>query len=272
MTTTVQRRTRVASRSANRVLWITFGSVFAVACLVYGTFTVVELVGFARSSSHVVITPEQAAGITRIEVRSDAGSARIIGSDRTDIVVDGKITYGLKKPGDSTRIEGDTLVVDSSCEVWVNTFCTVDYTIQVPARLEVEASASGGGLRIEGIDGSVKASSSGGGVRAVDTGGDLDLDSSGGGVRGERLRSQVVVADSSGGGVRLSFAEPPRTVDADSSGGGVTIEVPPGVAFDIRASSSGGGVDTSDVAHDPDSDRTITVDSSGGGVTVRRTE
>jgi hypothetical protein len=205
-------------------------------------------------------------------VRSDAGSARIVGADRDDIVVDAKITYGLQKPGNEVRVEGDTLVVDSSCSAWSNTWCDVDYTVQVPRDVTVVARASGGGLRIEGLDGPVDASSSGGGVRVTDTGGDLRLSSSGGGVRGEGLRSPVVDADSSGGGVRLTFVEAPRTVRADSSGGGVTVEVPGPFAYNIDADSSGGGVDVSGVRHDPTSERSITVDSSGGGVTVRYTE
>jgi hypothetical protein len=102
-----------------------------------------------------------------------------------------------------------------------------------------------------------------------DVGGVLVLRSSGGGVDGEDLRSVQVDAGSSGGGVRLSFIEPPRAVDVGSSGGGVTVELPSPYAYDIRASSSGGGVHTSDVRHDPSSGRIIEVSSSGGGVTVR---
>jgi hypothetical protein len=266
MTSTVVKR---SERSVGRALWIVFGSIFAVVTLAYGTYTAVGLVAFARTSTHVVFDAEEIRDVTRIDVRSDAGSTRIVGSDRDDIVVDARITYGLQKPDDDTRIEGDTLVVDSSCPALSNTWCNLDYTIYVPRQVAVQARASGGGLRIEGVDGPVDASSSGGGLRVADTGGNLRLDSSGGGVRGERLRSPVVDADSSGGGVRLSFVEAPTTVHADSSGGGITIEVPRPLAFNIDADSSGGGVDVSEVRHDPTSERTISADSSGGGVTIR---
>jgi hypothetical protein len=274
MTTTFDRRTTPSGpppSAVGRRLWIVFGSVFAVAALAYFTFTAVGLVAFARTSTHDVFAGDTARTVTRIDLRSDAGSARVIGSDRDDIVVDAKVTYGLQKPGNETRIEGDTLVVDSSCSAWSNTWCNVDYTIYVPRGVSVLARASGGGLRIEGIDGPVDASSSGGGLRLSDTGGNLRLASSGGGVRGERLRSRVVDADSSGGGVRLTFDEPPLTVHADSSGGGVTVEVPGPFPYNVDADSSGGGVDVSGVRHDPTSERSISVDSSGGGVTVRYT-
>ena len=157
----------------------------------------------------------------------------------------------------------------SGCSVWSNTWCDVSYTIAVPAGVAVRASAGGGGLRFEGIDGDIDASSSGGGIRVIGARGHLNLDSSGGGVRGDDLHSSVVDVGSSGGGVRLSFTDPPTAVRVGSSGGGVTIEVPQGYAFNIDAHSSGGGVDVSGVAHDPGSSRTITADSSGGGVTIR---
>jgi hypothetical protein len=255
--------------SAGRVAWIAAGSVFAVAALAYGTFSVIGLTAYARTSTHVEIDAATAATITTIELHSDAGSAHIVGSDTDRIVVDADITYGLQRPDNDTTIVGDTLVVRSECSAFSNTWCDVDYTIAVPAGVSVRARASGGGLRIEGVDGAIDADSSGGGIRVVGSRGTLRLDSSGGGVRGEDLRSAVVDADSSGGGVHLSFAEPPTTVDVDSSGGGVTVEVPSPYAFAIDADSSGGGVDVSGVRHDPLSARTITADSSGGGVTIR---
>jgi hypothetical protein len=252
-----------------RAAWVAAGSVFAVLALVYGTYTVVGLLAFAKAGTHVAYDAVAAAGVVHVDVRNGSGHTTIVGTDGDEIVVDADLTYGLWKPSNETRIEGDTLVVRSSCSAFANTWCGVDYTISVPRGVSVLARGSGGGLTIEGVDGSIDASSSGGGVRVVDAGGTLHLRSSGGGVRGERLRAQIVDAGSSGGGVRLSFVEPPRRVDAGSSGGGVTIEVPSPYAFAIHANSSGGGVDTSEVRHDPASDRTIHVSSSGGGVTVR---
>jgi hypothetical protein len=255
--------------TVSRAMWIVFGSVFAVVALAYGTYTVVGLVAYAHNSTHVEFTGAEAAAVTKVEVHSDAGSVHITGTDEDRIVVDGDVTYGLQKPRNETHIEGDTLIVRSSCSAFSNTWCNVNYTISVPAHLAVVVRGEGGVVRIERVDGPIDASASGGGVRVVDVGGDLRLDSSGGGVRGEQLRSDVVGADSSGGGVRLSFVEPPTSVRADSSGGGVTVEVPRPDAYNIDADSSGGGVDVSDVAHDPRSGRVIIVDSSGGGVTVR---
>jgi hypothetical protein len=254
----------------NRAAWTALGSVFAVAALAYGTYTVVGLVAYAHEDTHVEFDAATSAGVARIEVHNDTGSARIVGlDDQDEIVVDADVTYGLHKPSNDVHIEGDTLVVRSSCSAWSNTFCDTDFVITVPSRVAVHASAAGGGLRIEGIDGTVDASSSGGGLHLRDVGGDLVLRSSGGGVTGDDLRSTAVEAGSSGGGVRLSFAEPPDNVDVGSSGGGVTIELPPPYAYDIRARSSGGGVHTSEVRHDPSSGRIIDVSSSGGGVTIR---
>ncbi|OAA27749.1 hypothetical protein UG55_100777 [Frankia sp. EI5c] len=249
-----------------RAAWITFGSLVAVGTLVYGVFWYVQAWSFERTSTRAVF----AADARSLDVRNGAGSTRIVATEADEILVEAKITYGLRKPTDQSWVDGEKLVVRASCSAFLGQWCGVDYTIHVPADVEVLARGSGGGVRVEGIDGAVDVSSSGGGVRVDNVGGQLRLRASGGGISGSRLRSEVVDASSSGGGVRLTFAAPPSEAKVRSSGGGVTVVVPDtGGPYNIRASSSGGSVRTSGVRHDPASPRLIDVGSSGGGVTVR---
>jgi hypothetical protein len=152
--------------------------------------------------------------------------------------------------------------------------------VELPRRTSVEVSSSGGGVVVEGLEGSVKAESSGGGARVADVTGDVVSSSSGGGVHVERIRGSAkldssggsvvarevsgdlesessgggvrieeaggaVVASSSGGSVRVRFAAGnARGGEIDSSGGGVTVAVDPRVGLDIDASASGGDVDS----------------------------
>lgn len=251
--------------SGGRAAWIALGSIFAVASLVYGAFFIVQLLAYATTSTREVFVED----VRSVDVRNGAGKTRIVATDDDEVVVEASITYGLQKPDNEATIEGDQLVVRSSCPGF-SQWCNVGYTIYVPADVAVVVRGSGGGVTVEGITGPIDASSSGGGVRVVDVRGPLRLRSSGGGITGERVRSGTVDANSSGGGVRLTFAEPPRDVAVHSSGGGVTVVVPETPeGYNIQASSSGGSVRTSEVRHDPASDRRIEVSSSGGGVTVR---
>jgi hypothetical protein len=248
-----------------RAAWIALGSIFAAATLLYGVYSVVQLLAYAKTSTSTTFTED----VRSIDVRNGAGKTRIVATDDDEIVVEASITYGLQKPDNEATVEGDQLVVRSSCPTF-SQWCNVSYTILVPKDVDVVVRGSGGGITVEGIAGAIDASSSGGGVRVTDVSGSLRLRSSGGGITGERVRSETVDANASGGGVRISFAAPPRDVAVHSSGGGVTIVVPPVAdGYNIQASSSGGSVRTSEVRHDPASDRRIEVSSSGGGVTVR---
>jgi hypothetical protein len=253
-----------ASRTA-RLAWLLPGSFFAVATLGWGTMNVVDITAHERHHEQQAFTEP----IRTLDLEAGSGEVRIVGTDAGAVTVDASVSEGLRAGDHSERVEGDRLVVRSSCPAIFSTWCGVDYTIRVPADTAVVSHTSGGGVEVTGITGDVTLSSSGGGVHVTGGGGHtLTLDSSGGGVSGDALTADVVTASSSGGGVRLSFAEPPQTVKADSSGGGVNIEVPniPG-AYQVNASSSGGGVHT-DIRTDPTSPNVIDASSSGGGVTI----
>lgn len=263
------RPPRKPDPKGTRTAWIAFGSIVAVATLVYGVLSVVGLLSWARKDVQLVFDDP----VTTVDIDNDAGRVRVVAGSGDEVVVNANVTYGLRDAHVDAHVEGDRLIVRASCPIVIFGTCDVDYTVEVPADVAVRVRASGGGITIDGVEGAVDASSSGGGVRLVDTGGPIVARSSGGGVRGEDLRSESVDASSSGGGVRLSFTTTPDEVRARSSGGGVTVEVPDTPEpYAVQASSSGGSVRTSDVRHDPDSPRIIDVRSSGGGVTVRYRE
>jgi len=248
-----------------RQAWLVPGSLFAVATLGWGTITLVDLSAHERHHEQQEFT----VPIHTLELDTDKGDVQIVGTDASTVTVDATVSEGLRAGSHSAQVQGDRLVIRSTCPIMFSTWCGVDYTIKVPADTAIVTHSSGGGVAISGVTGDMTLTSSGGGLHVIGGGGTLTLESSGGGVNGEHLTSGVVTASSSGGGVHLSFAEPPHTVKADSSGGGVSVEVPdaPG-AYQVHASSSGGGTDVG-VRTDPSSPDVIDASSSGGGVTVR---
>jgi hypothetical protein len=252
-----------ASRTA-RLAWLLPGSFFAVGTLGWGTLNVVDITAHERQHEQHDYTET----IRSVDLETGRGEVHVVGTDTDRVTVDAAVSEGLRAGDHSERVEGDRLVVRSTCPVMFSTWCGVDYTIHVPADTAVVGHSSGGGIDVTGTTGDVTLSSSGGGLHVSGGGHTLTLDSSGGGVTGEALTADVVTASSSGGGVHLTFAETPQTVKADSSGGGVDIEVPntPG-AYQVKASSSGGGVHT-DVRTDATSPNVIDASSSGGGVTI----
>jgi len=150
----------------------------------------------------------------------------------------------------------------------------ISLTITVPREMSCDVSSSGGGLKINGVDGThqfsssgggvelqnvsgtTEAKSSGGGVKATNQNGDVHLSSSGGGVSVDGAHGSVY-ARSSGGGVHLNNIH--GEAEAASSGGGVTVS---GEAAAVKAKSSGGSVkvDVSGLTKE------LYLESSGGGV------
>ena len=256
-----------ASRGARRA-WTAAGAVMAVASLGWGTFQVTSLLAFDREQFHTSFTTAEVAAVRTIDIDNATGSVDIVGSDRSDVAIDGKVISSLSEPKRTERVHGDTLEIDASCHN-LSSFCSVDYDIQVPRDVSVRVRAAGGGVRVANVTGAQALDSSGGGLRVEGAAGDLRLRSSGGGITAIGLQSSTADADSSGGGVRLEFVAAPQSVRATSSGGGVTVVIPDtSVSYNVDASSSGGGV-SRDVRSDPDSSRTISIHSSGGGVTVQ---
>jgi hypothetical protein len=252
--------------TATRRAWLAVGSLFAVATLAFGTFQMVSLVGRATETASSSFD-----NVRHLTITNGAGSVRLVAAPgaTTTTTVRRTIDRRLVRPSYHERMDGDRLVLDASCDSAFSSWCDVHLEVSVPAGVDVDVSASGGGIRADGLDAPLKLRSSGGGITVVGGGSILDLDSSGGGVRVDATRAGTVTAHSSGGGVTITYAAVPGTVDARSSGGGVTVEVPDGLtAYRVDASSSGGSAHTL-VRTDPTSDHLITARSSGGGVTVR---
>lgn len=270
---------------SGRRLWLTVGGAFAVVLLAYGALIAVELLTTTTRTEQLSFGVER--GIKRLRIDSAGGSVQLVGTDGDAVTGTVRVRGGLRRPTHRETVEGDTLVLHSTCPSLLTVTCDVTYHLDIPRGLAVEVDASGGGFRGTDLNGRVSVDSSGGGITLDRPGGEAQLHSSGGGITVNGGRGDVV-ADSSGGGIELdgseagtvdlsssgggisaTFAVAPRSVRAESSGGGVTVAVPRGEeAYRVDASASGGDQRV-EVRTDPDAERAILLRSSGGGVTVR---
>lgn len=271
--------------SPARRLWLTAGSILALAIVAYGVLVLVNLLAWTRSTETIRVAGLE--GVQRIRIDGDAGGVELTGTDATEVSGRVRLDATLSKPSHEEYVEDGTLVLHSSCPTFNVVMCGVRYELNIPRGMVIEADVSGGGLTIVGVDGAITADSSGGGMELTDVSGALRLASSGGGITvtgasgpvvasssggGVRLRdttSKDVQVDSSGGGVDVAFRTAPDRMRADSSGGGVTVELPQGdIAYRVDSKSSGGSNDV-EVRTDPASPHDIYVRSSGGSVRVR---
>jgi hypothetical protein len=254
----------MSTQRAIRVAWIAAGSVLAIGSIGMGTAQAVSGLAHER---HTFRRSFEAVPVLDVELHD--GSLTVERSAGAGIELVGHLSEGLRSPDHSERVVGDRLVVRSRCDTFLSTWCSLDYTLRVPAGTDVVARVQDGSVRIAGVDGAVDARSSDGGVDVDGARGSFVAHSSDGSIRATGLDVTDATTSSSDGGIHLVFRSAPRSVSADSSDGSITLELPDtDHAYAVDAGASDGSVDTP-VRQDPRSARRIRAHSSDGDVTVR---
>lgn len=148
----------------------------------------------------------------------------------------------------------------------------------------VDARTSGGGITLDEARGPVELKTSGGNISVGRVAGAADLATSGGSIKIESAVS-AVRAHTSGGSIRAHIAGPLKDDSSlTTSGGSVSVTVDKAAAFQLDASTSGGGVDAAGISltlEKASRDRnrlagavngggpTLKLRSSGGGISLR---
>ncbi len=247
--------------------WRAVGGVLALGTVAWAGFNTVTLLAHDERTE---VTTYDAASVRSIDVDNSAGSVTILGSpERSEITVTARISEGLRATGERQELIGDQLELQSSCPLLGGDWCRVNYTVELPAGVDVRVDADNGRIRAQELDGVVDLDTDNGGVEVVDVTGDLTIAGDNGSIRGTELASGTVVAETDNGSVTLEFVEPPNAVDARSDNGSVEVVIPnTEVAYRVDATTDNGDV-SDNIRTAPDSARTILVETDNGDATVR---
>jgi hypothetical protein len=251
-----------------RRIWLIVGSLVTVPVLLFGATQVTSALAH---EVHTEVSEFRAGNLETVEIDNAAGSVRIVGVEDADrVTVTARISDGWRSTGHDTRREGDRLVIEGTCPVFLSDWCNVRYTIEMPSDLAVVAEADNGGVTVTDIAAEVEASSDNGRVELARVEGDVVLHSDNGSVTATGIRrASRAEATSDNGGVRLEFLDPPDDVVATSDNGSVDVVIPDvgGIAYKVDVESDNGTV-SFPIRTDPDGDRTITAGSDNGDVTI----
>ena len=250
-----------------RPLWRIGGSALAVFLLLFGVVQVVVLIAH---DSRTVESTFPAADLNAVEIHSDSGGrVEVVGTDADEVRIVARIEDGLRATCYQERVQGDRLVVSSSCPVMLSVFCLVSYRVEVPAAMTVVVTDDAGSISVSDVDGDVDVRTDAGGVDLVRIGGIVNARSDAGSVSGVGLTSSHVTAGSDAGRVALDFSRAPAAVVATSDAGSVDVVVPAtGEVYNVSASSDA-GAETIDVDTSPSSERSVVANSDAGSVSVR---
>ena len=168
--------------------------------------------------------------------------------------------------GHDVQREGDRLVVEGTCPMFLSDWCNVRYTIEMPSSAVVADTDNGRVTVTEWPPTSRRHRTTA--DRAGPHEGDLVLHSDNGSVTATGIRGPHARATSDNGGVRLGL-DSPHDVVATSDNGSVDIVIldEGAIAYKVDAESDNGTV-SFPVRTDPDGERTITAHSDNGDVTI----
>lgn len=228
-----------------------------------------------------------------VRFANDSGNVRIrTGGSST---VKREVHYRDEKPGDTFRVRGGVLELDS-CEkpgCWIEYEVTVPEGTKVTGQLDsgtadirgvaeatvrsssgrvsvkdvsgpVNVEADSGRLELADIDGAVVAKADSSSVEVDRVRGDLTLEASSGSVEARGIEGSTQVKSTSGRVVVELAKQQSVRVDGDS--GSVEVTVPNG-DYEVVASTDSGNVD-SDIDNDPSAEHRIDLHTDSGNISV----
>ncbi|NYF98107.1 hypothetical protein [Janibacter cremeus] len=197
-------------------------------------------------------TSEQAlpADITSLEVDNDIGDVRIRTADAGEAPrVTTTTAWGLRRPDVLVEVTGATASLDAQCPSGIAAPCSTDWTVVVPAGVDVEIEEGVGRVMIEGIDG------------------DVDVEAGVGDVRITEATAGRITAELGVGSLWVEAVEPPQHVYAKVGVGDLSVQLPETASYDVDVRGGVGEV-RNDLGSDAGSDRTVTVEGGLGSVSL----
>jgi hypothetical protein len=210
-----------------------------------------------RFSDEATVTEE----IATVELDDPRGSVTVIGDDdATEVSISRTLRYRGERPeGETHEVDGDVLVL-SGC----GRRCSVEYTIEVPARVDVRGSTANGRIELSAV-GEVEVQTSNGRIELEDVTGSVDAETSNGRVIGRDLNGDGVRVTTSNGAIELELGEP-QDVEARSTNGAITLEVPQD-SYQVSTQTSNGSTDI-DLPNDADGRFSLDLRTTNGSITV----
>ena len=150
----------------------------------------------------------------RVDGRENGGIV-VVGADRNDILVIAKIQAQAESESDAKDIAGkiridmgDDIRAEGPSTRWRSSW-SVSYEIHVPRKINLDLSATNGGISIENVDGRLEFETTNGGISLTGVSGNVRGSTSNGGVdvelTGDRWSGDGLDVSTTNGGIELAI-------------------------------------------------------------------
>jgi hypothetical protein len=187
------------------------------------------------------------AHVTTVVIEGGASSITVTGSDRSTVAVSQQPSYSKTPPATSRQVAGTTLTLSYSCKAQL--VCSVEYDVQVPHGVAVQASTRTGAITLTSLGGDISAQTDAGFITANDLGGAT-----------ARLKS-------SAGGIIATFSAAPSSVSAATNIGSISLTLPGAESYQIHTHTYVGSSSVT-VPKNAASPHVITASSDLGSITI----
>jgi hypothetical protein len=202
------------------------------------------------------------ATVTEIEIDDTDGGVTVRGVDgATGITLERTIRYRGERTFEETHsVDGDTLVL-GGC----GRNCSVKYTLEVPAELDVRGHTENGEIDLTLVD-DVDVETSNGRITLDGVTGTVTAATSNGRIEGTGLEGDGGIEVSTSNGAIELEVDVAQDVEARTSNGSIDLTVPDG-SYRIDAETSNGRENIA-VSNDPSGEHTLDLSTSNGSITV----
>ncbi|MEU5941846.1 DUF4097 family beta strand repeat-containing protein [Micromonospora sp. NPDC047548] len=252
----------------NKVGWIVVGAIVTVVAIAAGIAAVWLVSSRGPDQTEVQQHTEQRIPERLIFVDFEASDVRVVGGDYDEVRIERTLKWDRTKPRVTETWSGTTLQISHDCQDnTVLSACSVDYFVQLPANVAIQAETSSGDVSVDGLTGRIKLDVVSGDVEVKADSTAVDVHATSGAVTVSNGASGASIETVSGE-IRAEFTAAPGTVRARSTSGDVTIHLPaPADGYRLDIKSVSGDQDVS-LPSAPTGDRTITVETVSGDIRV----
>ncbi len=244
--------------------WRVVGAVFAALTLAFGVLTVVSWL--ARQTETQDQTYQRR--VTRIVLDLDTGDLAVTPGNEDTVTVRRHLAWSLSRPTIEETWDGETLRVRVRCARFTfDSGCRVDYLLQVPRGVAVEAHSDTGDLTVRDLDGSLRLTTDTGDIGVSNAHGTLWVRADTGDVRAAGLASAEADVATDTGAIELRFSRPPSRVQVATDTGDISIGVPTGDAYRVQTSTDTGSTNIR-ILQDVAASRTIIARTDTGDMDV----
>lgn len=200
--------------------------------------------------------------VSSIRLDSNSGRVTITGKQGvSQVSLQRTVSYSGSAPAGTTYHVQNGQLVLSGC----GQYCTVDYTLTVPANLPVSGSTTTGRTTLSGL-GSVGVSTHSGEVDMDTIAGPVTVRTTNGRIQGRAIKGDHLDAAASNGESNLTLATA-QDVHAQTSNGAITLFTPPG-SYQVTAETTNGHKDI-EVPNTGSGQHRLDLHTDNGHITVK---